>query len=71
VLAGEVLATLDGPEGFRTVMEAFIDGFVAVEEEVASVLRPSLFAVLVFGNFFLIGDNISTKRRLIPPVHQI
>jgi hypothetical protein len=38
-----------GQEDFRTVMEALIDGFVAVEEVVAAFLRVSLFAVLVVG----------------------
>ena len=46
------MASLDGPGGFRMVMESLIDGLVAVEEEVASFLRLSLFAVLVVG-FFL------------------
>jgi hypothetical protein len=50
VLAGGVLASLDGPGGFRTVIEVLIDGFVAIEEEVASFLRISLF--LGVGYFF-------------------
>ena len=49
MLAGGVLASLDGPGGFRTVMESLIDGLVAVEEGVASFLRLSLFAVFVVG----------------------
>jgi hypothetical protein len=51
VLAGGVLASLDGPGRFRMVMEALIGGLIAVEEEVASFLRLSLFAVLVVGIF--------------------
>jgi hypothetical protein len=43
------LASLDGPGGFRIVMESLIDGLVAVEERVASFLRLSLFAVFVVG----------------------
>lgn len=54
VLVGGVLASFDGPGGFRTVMEALIDGFVAVEEGVALFLRLSLFAVLVVGIFFFV-----------------
>jgi hypothetical protein len=49
VLVGGVLASLDGPGGFWTVVETLIDGFVAVEEVVAAFLRVSLFAVLVVG----------------------
>jgi hypothetical protein len=49
VLAGGVLASLDGPEGFRTVMESLIDGLIVVQEGVAAFLRLSLFSVLVVG----------------------
>ena len=42
--------SLDGPGGFWTVIEALIDGFVAVEEVVAALLRVWLFAVFVVGS---------------------
>ena len=43
-------------------MESLIDGLVAVEEEVASFLRLSLFAVLVVGIFiFSIISDIQVQ----------
>ena len=62
MLVGGVLASLDGPGGFWTVMEALVDGFVAVEVVAAALLRVWLFAVFVVGMFGIAGARPCAVR---------
>jgi hypothetical protein len=54
VVVGGVVVSLDGLGGFWMVIEALVDGLVAVEEDVAALLRVWLFVVFVVCIFFFI-----------------
>ena len=62
MVVGGVLVSLDGLGGFWTVIEALVDGLVAVEEVVAAFLRVWLFAVFVVGTLVYIMDMIVSMR---------